>query len=71
MARSRQALATVERTGNLLYAIVFHQMPNFTVQLVGIDRLTVLAASGVIYVAVAIVIVVLASRVWPTTAGAR
>ncbi len=55
--------------GNLLYAILLHQMLNFTAQLVEIDTLVVLGASGVIYAAIAIVLSGVAARSRPAVAA--
>jgi membrane protease YdiL (CAAX protease family) len=48
--------------GNLLYAIILHQMFNFTAQLVEIDLIVVLGASSVIYTAIAVVMGLRAAR---------
>lgn len=45
----------VRSGGNLLYAILLHQMLNFTAQLVEIDLLVVLGGSAVVYAAIALV----------------
>jgi hypothetical protein len=54
--------------GNLLYAILLHQMLNFTAQWVEIDLLVVLGASGVIYAVIAVVLTGLAARSRPAVA---
>lgn len=48
--------------GNLLYAILLHQMLNFTAQLVEIDLLVILGASAVIYAVIAVVLGGIAAR---------
>jgi hypothetical protein len=40
---------------NLLYAVLLHQMLNFAIQLVDIDRIIVLGGSAVFYTALALV----------------
>lgn len=54
------------RGRNLLYAILLHQMLNFSGQLLNVDELVVLAATSAIYVVVAIVISVVWLRPAPT-----
>ena len=44
------------RGGNLLYAILLHQMLNFSGRLLEIDELTVLGGSSAVYVIIALVI---------------
>lgn len=56
--------------GNLLYAILLHQMLNFTAQLVEVDLLVVLGASGVIYAIIAVMLAGLAGRSRPAVAAA-
>jgi len=50
------------RGRNLLYAILLHQMLNFTGRLLDMDELIALAGSSAIYVVIAIVIVLVSSR---------
>lgn len=51
-----------DRGGNLLYAILLHQMLNFTGRLLEIDELVVLGGSSAVYVIVALVISLLLLR---------
>lgn len=44
------------RGGNLLYAILLHQMLNFTGKLLAVDDLTILGGSTAVYVIIALVI---------------
>ncbi|MDH4138142.1 MAG: CPBP family intramembrane metalloprotease [Anaerolineae bacterium] len=46
---------TYSRGGNLLYAILLHQMLNFSGRLLEIDELTVLGGSSAVYVIIALV----------------
>ncbi len=50
------------RGGNLLYAILLHQMLNFTGRLLEIDELIVLAGSSAVYVIIALVISLISLR---------
>lgn len=48
--------------GNLLYAILLHQMLNYTAQLIEVDQLVFLGASAVIYAVIAVVLGGLVAR---------
>ena len=50
------------RGGNLLYAILLHQMLNFTGRLLVVDELTLLAGSSIIYAIIALVISLMSSK---------
>lgn len=50
------------RGGNLLYAVLLHQMLNFSGRLLDIDELTVLGASSAVYVLIAVVISLIALK---------
>ena len=55
---------------NLLYAIILHQMLNFTIQLVEIDRIIVLGGSAAFYTVLAVVLVLVFARVKGKAAAA-
>ncbi|MBP8950479.1 MAG: CPBP family intramembrane metalloprotease [Candidatus Promineofilum sp.] len=59
------------RGRNLLYAILLHQMLNFSGRLLEMDELTVLAGSSAIYVIIALVMGLVLLRAKPRPAAAR
>lgn len=59
------------RGRNLLYAILLHQMLNFSGRLLEMDELTVLAGSSAIYVLIALVMGLVSLRAKPCPAAAR
>lgn len=59
------------RGRNLLYAILLHQMLNFSGRLLEMDELTVLAGSSAIYVLIALVMGLVSLRAKPRPAAAR
>lgn len=59
------------RGRNLLYAILLHQMLNFTGRLLVIDELAVLAGSSAVYVIIALVIGLVSLRSTPRPTAAK
>jgi uncharacterized membrane protein YhfC len=59
------------RGRNLLYAILLHQMLNFSGRLLEMDELTVLAGSSAVYVVIALVLSLVALRSTPRPTAAQ